>query len=155
MTHEQLIRQLKGNWARVKFITHDQRELFERLYDCFEVIGELETGCIEGKMIEQLKAKPNEMKVIFDRMLNNKEFLEYLSQIKTFSPIKNNTRKNKEVVIIDEKNFGTIIDVIYDAIRCPVKHGKEEYNPRNEKIIRVINRIFYKIVGGARLKYLS
>jgi len=154
MTREQLINQLKGNWTRVTPVRHDQRTLFERLYDCFEVIGELETGLTERKMITALKKKSNEIRVIFDQTLDNNDFVNNLSQLKTYSPIKNNTRENVEVVITDEKDFDTIIDVIY-TVRNNLRHGKKEYIVRNEKIIRIVNHIFYKIVGGARLKYLS
>lgn len=153
MTKDQLVTQLKKNWSRVVVITQDHRTLFERIYDCFEVIGELETGLTEGKMITALKTKPNEIRIIFERMLNNKGFLNKLSQFKEYSPIKNNTRKNKEVVIIDEKDFGKIIDVIY-TVRNNLRHGKKEYTPRSEKIIRTTNSIFYKIITSAKSKYI-
>lgn len=159
MIQEELVQQLKGNWSRVKYITHNQRTLFERIYDCFEVIGELETGLTGGEMITALKKQcdrkeSNEVRKVFDRMLGNEDFLKDLSCLKTYSPVENNTRKNSEVYIDDEKDFNTIIDVIY-TIRNNLRHGKKEYNTRNEKMIQVANRIFYKIVGGARLKYLS
>jgi len=153
MERNQLITQLKNNWERVNPLTHDQRALFERLFDCFENIGELETNLTEGKMITALKSGPNEIRKIFDQMLNNNNFLNWLSQFKEYSPIENNTRKNKEVVITDEKDFGTIIDAIY-TVRNNLRHGKKEYNPRSEKIIRTTNNILHKIVGGAKLKYI-
>jgi len=150
---DQLIIQLKNNWARINPLTIDQRTLFERIYDCFEVIGELETELTEGKMIVALKSGQNEIRIIFDRMLNNSNFLNWLSQLKRYSPIGNNTRENKEVVIIDEKNFNKVIDVIY-TVRNNLRHGKEEYTLPSEKIIRTTNNIFYKIVAGARSKYI-
>jgi len=153
MERNQLIIQLKGNWSRVMTTTQDYRTLFERIYDCFEVIGELETGLTERKMITALKSKPNEIRIIFDRMLNNNNFLNWLSQLKEYSPIENNTRKNEGVVIIDEKDFNKVIDAIY-TVRNNLRHGKKEYTSRNEKIIRTTNSIFYKIVAGARSKYI-
>ena len=156
MTKEQLIKQLKGNCERAKKyrITHDQRTKFERLYDCFENIGELETEKTERAMIESLKKGQNEIKAVFHRMLNNSDFCDILKTLKNYSPIVNNTREAQEVIISDEKDFDTIIDVIY-TIRNNLRHGKKEYIPRSEVILRVINRIFEKIVFGARLKYLS
>lgn len=155
MTKDELIKQLKGNWERVKKvrITHDQRTKFERLYNCFEVIGELETGKTERKMIEDIKNTQNEIKSVFERMLNNDDFLDTLKNLKNYSPIINNTREGVEVVINDEKDFTIIIEVVY-TVRNNVFHGKKEYTVRSEQIIRVINRIFDKIVAGARLKYL-
>jgi hypothetical protein len=153
MEKDQLIIQLKGNWSRVMVTTQDDRTLFERLYDCFENIGELETSLTEGKMITALKSGANEMRRIFDQILNNNNFLTWLSQLKEYSPIENNTRKNKEVVITDEKDFNKIIDAIY-TVRNNLRHGKKEYSPRSKKIIRTMDNILYKIVGGARLKYL-
>ncbi len=156
MTKEQLIKQLKGNCERAKKyrITHDQRTKFERLYDCFENIGELETKKTERAMIESLKKGQNEIKAVFERMLNNNGFCDTLKILKNYSPIVNNTRTAQEVVISDGKDFDIIIEVIY-TIRNNLRHGKKEYTPRSEAILRVINRIFDKIVFGARLKYLS
>jgi len=135
-------------------ITHDQRTKFERLYDCFENIGELETGRAERSMIESLKREQNEIKTVFQRMFDNSDFCDTLKSLKNYSPIVNNTREAQEVIISDEKDFDTIIDVIY-TIRNNLRHGKKEYTPRSEVILRVINRIFEKIVFGARVKYLS
>ncbi len=156
MTKEQLIKQLKGNYKRAKKyrITHDQRIKFERLYDCFENIGELETKKTEGLMIKGLKENQNEVKAIFEEMLNNNDFCDTLKTLKNYSPIVNNTREAQEVIISDEKDFNTIIDVLY-TIRNNLRHGKKEYTQRSEAILRVTNRIFEKIVFGARLKYLS
>lgn len=159
MTKEQSINQLKGHWARVVLTELSQRVLFERLYDCFEVIGKLESGLVGGRMIVALKKQfsknqPNEIRAVFGRMLGNEDFLNDLSCLKTYSPIQNDTHNNNEVIIVDEKDFNTIINVIY-MVRCNLRHGQKEYNTRNEQIIRVTNRIFYKLVGGARLKYLS
>ncbi len=156
MTKDKLIIQLKGNWERVKKyrITNDQRTKFERLYDCFEVIGELETGKTERNMIENIKNTQNEIKSIFEKMLKNNYFIDNLKSLKDYSPIVNNTRAGSGVAISDEKDFNTIIDVIY-ALRNPLRHGKKEYTQRSEQILRIINRIFDKIVAGARLKYLS
>ena len=156
MTKEQLIKQLKGNCERAKKcrITHDQRTKFERLYNCFENIGELETKKTEGLMIKSLKKNQNEIKAVFHRMLNNNDFCNDLKILKNYSPIVNNTKGMQKVIISDEKDFNTIIDIIY-AIRNPLFHGKEEYTQRSEAIFRVTNRIFEKIVFGARLKYLS
>ena len=159
MTKEQSIKQLKINLERLKGyrITHDQGEKFERLCKCFESIAKLEikpSWPQEKQMIDALKKDPNEIKAVFHRMLKNDSFLEDLQSLKTYSPIKNNTR-NKEISINDETDFSTIINVIYYAIRHPVTHGTEEYTERRKKIIRIVNRIFEKIVLGARLKYLS
>lgn len=156
MTKEQLIEQLKCNCERAKKyrITHDQRIKFERLYDCFENIGELETKKTEGLMIKSLKENQNEVKIVFERMLDNDDFCNNLKILKNYSPIVNNTRKAKEAIIIDEKDFDTIIEVIY-TIRNNLRHGKKEYTQRSEAILRVTNRIFEKVVFGARLKYLS
>ena len=153
---EDLIEQLKGNWNRVKLTTHDQRELFERLYDCFEVVGELGTGLIGGNMIKKIKnaERDSEIKVVFTSMLNNEDFVLGLEGLKQYSPIKNNTLANTCIVIKDEKDFSTVINVIY-TVRNNLRHGKKEYTQRSEQILRVLNKIFYKIVGGARLKYLS
>ena len=156
MTREELIKQLKGNCERAKEcrITHDQRIKFERLYDCFENIGELETGKTEGLMIKGLKEKQNEVKAVFEGMLNNDDFCDTLKNLKNYSPIINNTRKDQEVIISDEKDFDTILDIVY-TIRNNLRHGKKEYTQRSEAILRVANHIFEKIVFGARLKYLS
>lgn len=156
MIKEQLIEQLKGNFERAKKyrITHDQRIKFERLYDCFENIGELETEKMGGLMIKSLKENQNEVNAVFEKMLNNNDFCDTLKILKSYSPIVNNTKEAKEVIISDEKDFNTIIDVLY-AIRNNLRHGKKEYTQRNEAILRVTNRIFEKIVFGARLKYLS
>ena len=155
MTKEQLIKQLKGNCERAKKyrITHDQRTKFERLYDCFENIGELETKKTERAMIESLKKNQNEIKAVFHHMLNNSDFCGTLKTLQNYSQIVNNTREVQKVIISDEKDFDTIIDVIY-TIRNNLRHGKKEYTQRSEAILRVINRIFDKIVFGARLKYL-
>jgi len=155
MTKEQLIEQLKGNFERAKKcrITHDQRTKFERLYDCFENIGELETEKTERAMIQSLKKSQNEIKASFQSMLNNSDFCDTLKTLKNYSPIVNNTRKSQEVIISDEKDFDTIIEVIYTT-RNNLRHGKKEYTQRSEAILRVTNRIFEKIVFGARSKYL-
>ena len=156
MTKEQLIKQLKDNCEKAKKyrITHDQGIKFERLYDCFENIGELETKKTEGLMIKSLKGNQNEVKAVFHRMLNNNDFCDTLKTLKNYSPIINNTREAKKVIISDEKDFDTIIEVIYTT-RNNLRHGKEEYIQKNEARLRVINHIFEKIVFGARLKYLS
>ena len=156
MTKKELIIQLKGNCERAKKyrITHDQRIKFERLYDCFENIGELETENMGGSMIKSLKENQNEIKAVFEGMLNNNDFCDTLKTLKNYSPIVNNSKEAKEVIISDEKDFNTIIDVLY-TIRNNLRHGKKEYTQRSEAILRVINRIFEKIVFVARLKYLS
>jgi len=153
MTKNQLIIQLKGNWSRVSLTTRDYRTFFERIYDCFEVIGELETGLTERKMIAALKSRPNEIENSFDQMLGNSDFLIWLNQLKGYSPIENNTRENKRVIIDDENNFSQIIDAIY-TVRNNLRHGKKEYTVRSEKIIRTTSNIFYKIVAGAKVKYI-
>ena len=156
MTKEQLIKQLKSNCERAKKyrITYDQGIKFERLYDCFENIGELETEKTEGLMIKSLKGNQNEVKAVFHRMLNNNDFCDTLKILKNYSPIINNTREAKKVIISDEKDFDTIIEVIYTT-RNNLRHGKKEYTQKSKAMLQVINRIFEKIVFGAKLKYLS
>ena len=102
-------------------------------------------------MIKSLKGNQNEVKAVFYRMLNNNDFCDTLKTLKNYSPIINNTREAKKVIISDEKDFDTIIEVIY-TIRNNLRHGK---HIGSEVILRVINRIFEKIIFGARLKYLS
>ena len=156
MTEKELIDQLKGNYEKAKKyrITHNQRIKFVSLYHCFENIGELETKKMERAMIEELKKKPNEIRTIFQCMLDNDSFCNDLKVLKIYSPIANNTRLGEKVIIDNEKDFSIILETIY-TVRHNIIHGKKEYTQRSEKIIRAINRIFEKIVFGARLKYLS
>jgi hypothetical protein len=156
MTKDQLVEQLKSNCERVKKyrVTHDQVIKFRELYNCFENMGELETGKKGKAMIASLKKDQNEIKAVFHRMLNNRDFCETLKNLKSYSQIKNNTKEVKEVVINDEKDFNTMIEAIY-TIRHNLAHGNEGNTQKDKKILRVVNRIFEKIVFGARLKYLS
>ncbi len=171
ITKKNLLNLLKGHLNRLDSAhdSNDERFYFEVLYDCFEVLNQLQlVEDSDYKRLERLSHQsysfPNHnllnknksLKEIFKKTVLEdfrKSPHNPLKKLKEFNPIINN-ENGKEFKIENEEDFKTI-QISLRYIRNNLRHGMKEYSQRSKDMISTANNILYKIIANSRTHYFN